>query len=91
MKKPTILKKLDPFHSMEVLFPEYLEYFHTTKNHFHTSKIWKLDFPTFFFTIFTIFYNILQYFTIKYFHTMEKVQIANLLEVTSQRQNLQKL
>ena len=75
---------------MEVLFPEYLEYFHTTKN-ISTRQKYENWISQPFFTIFTIFYNILQYFTIKYFHTMEKVQIANLLEVNSQRQNLQKL
>ena len=50
------LEKLDLFHSMEVLF---LEYFHTTNS---ISILWnwrgkkrKLDFPTFFYNISTIF------------------------------------
>ena len=62
MKKPTILKKLDPFHSMEVLFPEYLEYFHTTKNISTRQKYENWISQPFFYNI----YNILQYFTIFY-------------------------
>ena len=47
------LEEPDLSHSMEVLFPEY---FHTTEPYYGiVQKLWKLDFPTF-------FYNILKYF-----------------------------
>ena len=53
------MENLDRFHSVEVLFPEYsrvfLElYFHTTENIsilWNWTKLWKLDFPTFFYNI----------------------------------------
>ena len=58
------VKKLDVFHTMEYLFPEYLvflEYFHTTEYisiQWNWTKLWKLDFPTFFYNISKIFpYN----------------------------------
>ena len=47
----TILKKLNLFHSMEILFPEY---FTTTENMcmvWNWTKLWKLDFPTFFYNV----------------------------------------
>ena len=56
-------KKLDLFHSMEFLFPEnisrvFLEYFHTTGNisiPWNWTKLWKWNFPIFFYNLFKIF------------------------------------
>ena len=56
------LGKMDLFHNMEVLFPEY---FLNISILWNWTKLWKSDFPTF-------FYNIS-----KKFHTMEEVLFAS--------------